>query len=236
MYNEVYVEQVKLLLRCLPALRQSSVFALKGGTAINLFFRDLPRLSVDLDLTYVPLAARDESIHQIQTELQSLKKSIEQDNHDTQVYERRSQKSNHILKLLVSHKNVTVKIEPNFILRGALFPIELHTLHNTVVNEFSLFVDQVPILCKEEVFAGKICAALNRQHPRDLFDIKYLLEREGISEKIRQAFVIYLASSPRPMHELLMPNLLDIEHLYQKEFKFMTKKNNRTNKLARCTR
>ena len=141
MYNEMYVEQVKLLLRCLPALSHSTVFALKGGTAINLFFRDLPRLSVDLDLTYVPLATRDESIHQIQIELQLLKETIEKDNRDIRVHERRSQKSNHILKLLVNYQNVIVKIEPNFILRGTLFPIERHALHKAVVNEFSLFVD-----------------------------------------------------------------------------------------------
>jgi hypothetical protein len=61
MFDPIYVRQAKLLLRCLPVIGKHSCFALKGGTAINLFLRPMPRLSVDIDLTYLPLSGRDEA-------------------------------------------------------------------------------------------------------------------------------------------------------------------------------
>jgi len=73
-----------------------------------------------------------------------------------------------------------------------------------------------------DLYAGKICAALDRQHPRDLFDIKLLFDHEGITTAIRQAFVVYLTSSSRPMSELLSPHELDVEDIYNKEFVGMT--------------
>lgn len=60
-----YLRQVQLLVRCLPEVSKESCFALKGGTAINLFYRDMPRLSVDIDLAYLPLKSRDESLSEI---------------------------------------------------------------------------------------------------------------------------------------------------------------------------
>ena len=57
-----YVAQVRLLLSVLPDIAREPVFALKGGTAINLFYRDMPRLSVDIDLTYLPVADRQSSL------------------------------------------------------------------------------------------------------------------------------------------------------------------------------
>lgn len=52
--NERYRKQVALLIQTIPAVPDEKDFALKGGTAINLFVRDMPRLSVDIDLTYLP--------------------------------------------------------------------------------------------------------------------------------------------------------------------------------------
>lgn len=56
--NDVYRQQAALLVRMLPFVAEEGCFALKGGTAINLFLRDMPRLSVDIDLTYLPVAAK----------------------------------------------------------------------------------------------------------------------------------------------------------------------------------
>ncbi len=56
---ERYLDQVALLLRTIPEIASEPDFALKGGTAINLFVRDLPRLSVDIDLVYLPVAQPD---------------------------------------------------------------------------------------------------------------------------------------------------------------------------------
>ena len=64
-FSESYRKQVALLVRVLPAVAAERCFALKGGTAINLFVRDLPRLSVDIDMTYVPVQSRAESLSAI---------------------------------------------------------------------------------------------------------------------------------------------------------------------------
>lgn len=53
-FSDIYRRQVELLIRTLPAVAEEECFALKGGAAINLFIRNLPRLSVDIDLTYLP--------------------------------------------------------------------------------------------------------------------------------------------------------------------------------------
>ena len=65
MAREDYAAQVALLVRILPYVAKEEIFALKGGTAINLFYRDLPRISVDIDLTYLPLKDRAESLVEI---------------------------------------------------------------------------------------------------------------------------------------------------------------------------
>jgi hypothetical protein len=59
MASEVFEAQVALLVRVLPHVATETCFALKGGTAINLFVRDLPRLSVDIDLVYLPIENRE---------------------------------------------------------------------------------------------------------------------------------------------------------------------------------
>ena len=63
--NEAYRRQAALLIKTLPLVAAETAFALKGGTAINLFVRDMPRLSVDIDLTYVPVADRESSLKEI---------------------------------------------------------------------------------------------------------------------------------------------------------------------------
>ena len=62
---ERYLNQTRLLLRVLSDIAAEEVFALKGGTAINLFYRDMPRLSVDIDLVYLPVRERDASLRDI---------------------------------------------------------------------------------------------------------------------------------------------------------------------------
>lgn len=76
-----------------------------------------------------------------------------------------------------------------------------------------------------DLYGGKLCAALDRQHPRDLFDVKVLLENEGINEDVRKAFIFYLISNDRPFYEVLNPSLKDVSELYKKEFIGMTTEN-----------
>lgn len=222
MYNEVFFNQVQLLIQCLPSLREQSDFALKGGTAINLFIQDMPRLSVDIDLTFLPLLPRNESIQAIQNALSSLGKSIEKNIPDVNILEKRMQQGNILSKLLIQRNDTLIKIEPNFVLRGSILPIKKASLVKRTCELFSVELSNIPILADEEIYAGKICAALSRQHPRDLFDIHHLLKSNGITERTRQAFIVYLASSSRPIHELLNPNLLDIQNQFTSEFENMT--------------
>ncbi len=150
-------KQVELLLDVLPFIAQEEVFALKGGTAINLFDRNMPRLSVDIDLVY------------------------------TKLNDRR---------------------------------IALQDITDIAEEEFERFVS-MQIFSREELYGGKICAALDRQHPRDLFDIFHLL-RDGLTDDIRAGFILMLLSHPRPMHELLSPNMHDMHEVFTKQFTGMS--------------
>lgn len=223
MYNDSpFLGQVKLLLKCLPFLREQRIFALKGGTAINLFLQEMPRLSVDIDLVYLPIEDRRRSLSNISRALHSIANAITKNYPNVLVKEDFSNDLQAIVKLYVYQGKAMIKIEPNFILRGALYPLIERNLCNKAATHFQVFINNIPVLDPAEIYAGKLCAALDRQHPRDLFDIRLLYEKSGITEKIRQAFVVYLASSPRSISDLLAPNLIDISHTYQKDFLNMT--------------
>ena len=215
--SNIYKKQVELLLDVLPIIQQDNRFALKGGTAINLFHRNMPRLSVDIDLTYLPLEPRDVFLDNLTQAMASFTYAAEAKG---LVVNQRLQ-TQHIVKLIISNNSTTIKVEPNTILRGSVFPTCETELVNVAQDEF-LQTQTVKMLSIADLYGGKICAALDRQHPRDLFDIKLLLENEGITTPIRQAFIVYLASGSRPMSELLAPNLLDLSDTFNKEFIGMT--------------
>lgn len=217
-----YVRQVDLLLKILPIVAKESCFAIKGGTAINLFLRDLPRLSVDIDLVYLPLEDRGTSLINIEKSLLNIKREIIHRFHGITVMEKRIGKPDRLSKLIVGEQE-KIKIEPNEILRGTLLPSEKRDLSSVVENLFGQSVLGVPIVSIPDLYAGKICAALDRQHPRDLFDIHLLYQHEGLTNEIRSAFVVYLASSDRPMYELLSPNWLDQVNLFTNAFQGMTR-------------
>jgi predicted nucleotidyltransferase component of viral defense system len=120
--------------------------------------------------------------------------------------------------MIVSLEGVTVKVEPNLVLRGSVYPPEIKTLTKKARDLFELSV-QSRILSMDELYAGKICAALDRQHPRDLFDVHFMVKNEGLAVKIRRAFIVYLISHPRPMIEILSPQPKDMKDIYEKEFK-----------------
>lgn len=220
MFDPRYEAQVRLLLRCLPEINQESCFALKGGTAINFFVRDLPRVSVDIDLTYLPLKSRQETLQEVHNALTQIKESIMKRVPASQVREARSEE--HVVRLFVSTHDAVVRIEPNLVLRGAVYPSRKLDLCITAQEHFEAFVS-VQTLSTADLYGGKLCAALDRQHPRDLFDIKLLLDDTGITPEIRRTFVVYLAGHDRPMSELLAPKIQDITKLYADHFRGMTR-------------
>lgn len=203
MIREVYKKQVALLLSVLPEVAREKSLALHGGTAINLFVREMPRLSVDIDLTYIPIENREESLANIGEALGEIKTRIEKVVRNVRVTDRRERG-----KLQISQTGVDIKIEVNLVARGTLGdPVEM-PLCSTAQDEFEAFC-ALRVVPLEQLYGGKICAALDRQHPRDLFDVKYLLENEGFPPKIKQGFFLCLLSSDRPIHEIIDPNLQD---------------------------
>lgn len=116
---------------------------------------------------------------------------------------------------------IEVKIEVNFVLRGTVQPVRRASLTPVARNILMADLD-IPVASLEDLYGSKLAAALDRQHPRDLFDVKQLFEHEGITPGIRRAFVVYLASHNRPVHEVLFPQLRDIRHDYTHNFEGMT--------------
>lgn len=221
MKDSIYLKQVQLLLRCLPEVKKEKCFSLKGGTAINLFVRDLPRLSVDIDLAYLPTHHWDLAITEVEASLLRISNNIKRSIKDSKVHESKNSKTNKIEKLVVSQPGAQIKIEPNPVIRGSVFDSKEMTLVDSAIELFELEVS-TSVLSFADLYGGKLVAALDRQHPRDLFDVKLLMEAEGITSEIRKAFVVYLASHARPMHEVIKPTLHDKSDEFDKEFVGMT--------------
>jgi len=217
---DIYRRQVALLVRTLPFVASETDFALKGGTAINLFVRDLPRLSVDIDLTYLPVADRLESLSAIDAAMLRIGEKIAAGIRGSKVIPSRLQPENAVTKLVVRHDAVQIKIEVTPVLRGAVYAPELRAVSPRVEELFGFAEMQVTSFA--DLYAGKIVAALDRQHPRDLFDVRDLLAHEGIDDALRSAFLIYTLSHPRPIAELLSPNRRNIEKEYARGFEGMT--------------
>jgi len=219
--RERFVGQTRLMLDALRHVAAEECFALKGGTAINFFVRDMPRLSLDIDLTYLPLKPRPDSLKEIGEGLARIKERILKGISGSTVEE--AQTEGTLFKLVVVRAGDRIKIEPNLVLRGAAYGSNKRSLCPKASQEFGAAVD-MGVLSLADLYGGKLCAALDRQHPRDLFDVKLLLENEGITPEIRKAFVVYWVSHSRPMHETIDPTRLDVRKTYEDQFVDMTEK------------
>lgn len=212
--KKVYKQKVEFLLRILPIIMEEGVFALHGGTAINLFLKDLPRYSIDIDLTYIPLADRQSSIDDINNHLKAITDKA-----------KRAFKGIHIThitetcKLLCEYQGKQVKVEVNKTKRGiAGGEIQRLPLSEKAQEEFGLYCE-ADIVPSSLLYGGKIAAALSRQHPRDLFDVKHM----DISLKeCREGFIFCLLGSDKPLHESFDPNLLDQRDAMSNQFEGMT--------------
>ena len=213
--NREYAEKVEVLLRLLPIVMEEKVFAVHGGSAINLFVRNLPRYSVDIDLTYIPLEGREESLTHINAHLMSIAAKA-----------KRAFPGMHIVpklntsKLLCEYQRKQIKVEVNQTKRGIVGGDVLTTvpLCKKAQEEFGLYceADIVPMTL---LYGGKIAAALSRQHPRDLFDVKYM---EYPFERTREGLLFCLLGSDRPLHESFAPNLIDQKDALANQFEGMT--------------
>jgi hypothetical protein len=210
--NSNYKEQVRLLLRILPAIYKEKNFAIHGGTAINLFVKNLLRYSVDVDLTYIPLEERETSLHNINEKLLNISKEIKRSIPIIKI--------NHLTnKLLCTLESYTVKIEVNTIQRGIIDGVIEMPLCEKAQKEFELFC-KAQLVSVSQLYGGKLGAGLNRQHPRDLFDYKFMdITDFGV---VKKGLIYNLLSCPKPVIELLSPNMIDQKEALENQFKGMT--------------
>lgn len=218
--DEIYRRQAMLLVKTIPFVAAETCFALKGGTAINLFVRDMPRLSVDIDLTYLPVAGRAASLKEIDAAMHRISASIGRGIPGARVNPSTLPAEKCATKLVVQGDGVQIKIEVTPVLRGCVYAPAVRSVSARVEDEFGFA--EMQIVSFPDLYAGKIVAALDRQHPRDLFDVRDLLANEGINDELRKAFVVYLVSHNRPMAEVLAPMRLDIAAEFGRGFEGMT--------------
>lgn len=220
MARETFDAQVQLLVRVLPFVAKEKVFALKGGTAINLFYRDMPRLSVDIDLTYLPIKDRAEALAEIDDTLERISADLQQSLRDVLV-KRVDGGGGGDTRILVSQANVDVKIETSPVMRGTVNAHESKIVSPSVEERYGFA--EMQVVSFADLFGGKLVAALDRQHPRDLYDVKLLYDHEGLTDELFRTFLVYVVSSNRPIHELLNPRLAKLDTQYRQEFEGMTR-------------
>lgn len=207
-----FMAQARLAVRVLRYVAKEKRFALKGGTAINLFYRDLPRLSVDLDLTFVKVMGRDESLKAIAEALERIAVDVEKGMVGTRVDRQNVSRG----RFVVQDSSARVTVEVNTVIRGGVRDPQRIMARPVVQDRFGDI--EANVMSFDDCFGGKLVAALDRQHPRDLFDVAQLLASEGLTRGLLDAFVVYLVSHDRPMAEVLVPREKDIKQLYDNEF------------------
>ncbi len=207
------------MLMVLPEVNRETCFAIHGGTAINLFIQDMPRLSVDIDLTYLPFDSRTHALDNISEALLRIKGRI----HKVQPAARVVLLPE-TSKLLVNYRGVQTKLEVNQTNRGVLYPPVEMILCEKAQKEFEVFCS-IQVVEEGQLYGGKICAALDRQHPRDLFDIQHFLEESKFSYRHKEGLLLALLGSNRPIEELLFPHLLNQQKVFSNHFLGMTNHN-----------
>ncbi|EHG5999334.1 TPA: nucleotidyl transferase AbiEii/AbiGii toxin family protein [Escherichia fergusonii] len=219
--RDSYARQVRLLMAALPHVAKESCFALKGGTAINLFVQDFPRLSVDIDLAYKTYADRDTDLAAINDALMRITESL---NGRPGITAIRQENKADEKRIIVNTADAQIKIEVSPVWRGLLLPPTEMAVCEQVEMEYGFTT--INVVSQADLYGGKICAALDRQHPRDLFDVLNMLEKPGLTREIFDGFLCYLAGHPRPIAELLAPNwdTSRIATLYAQEFSGMTQR------------
>lgn len=214
-----YADTVRLLLAITPEVFRNEIFAMKGGTAINLFVQNMPRLSVDIDVVYLPWQIpREEALADITRELTAISSRLEMQGLQARLLRSKDLADT---KIVVENETCQVKVEVNIVFRGTVLPIVRLPLCESTSELFGVEIE-APVLARDELYAGKLVAALDRQHPRDLFDVWKLFEFGGLNKAMVECFVIYLAGHNRPPHEVLFGHDKNISSEYESAFLGMT--------------
>jgi predicted nucleotidyltransferase component of viral defense system len=183
---------------------------LKGGTAVNLFYLELARLSVDIDLNYIGQLDREE----MQRERPEIVKAAEQISNALGYKVQRSADDYALNEWFLTYQNHVgsfdqIQIEINFLMRACALPPQLRqaiSIGDEAACEF-------PALAIEELFAGKIRAMIDRKHPRDLYDL-FRLRKAGLrydSEVMRKLAVLFGTTLNRDFRSYNMSRFADID-------------------------
>ncbi len=126
------------------------------------------------------------------------------------------------VRLLVGNDTAQVKVEVNFVFRGTVLPVQPRALVASAENLFTTAVS-VPVLATDELYGSKLVAAMDRQHPRDLFDVMLMRQNYDWQDTLTDCFVAYLAGHNRPVHEVLFPKAKPLTASFNTEFTGMTR-------------
>jgi predicted nucleotidyltransferase component of viral defense system len=187
------LEKVIRLLGLLDALRShpflKTRIALKGGTALNLFASDVPRLSIDIDLNYLGAA----KMETMQTDRPKVEQAVQAVCGRLGIEIKRSPVDHaggkwRLSYIAVSGRTGTLELDVNFMFRTPLWPPEKGD--SRPIGSFR--ATQVTVLDVHELAAGKMAALLARSAGRDLFDVREILSRKDLDvTKLRLGFVVY---------------------------------------------
>lgn len=217
--DKAYADTVRLLLSVAPDVFANDIFAMKGGTAINLFVRDMPSLSVDIDVVYTPLQTpREQALQAIRDELESIADRVAKLGLATRKIHSQALDNT---KLVIESAEAQVKVEVNVVFRGTVLPVARRPLSVKTAEMFSVALE-LPVLAPAELYGSKLIAALDRQHPRDLFDVWQMFAAADLPDAVVECFVVYLAGHNRPIHEVLFSNDKDIAYEYHHHFAGIT--------------
>jgi hypothetical protein len=220
-WDRRYLERVGLMVQILPVLDSEPRFALKGGTAINLFEHDMPRLSVDIDLTWLPVQDFSIDTAQITAALDGVATRLAAPPLRLQVRQSAAENAGTVNRLIASRGRTQVKIETTPVMRGVVHPVRRMDLRPGVERQFGSA--QVQVLHFADLYAGKLAAALSRQHPRDWFDVGLLLDSGRLDQQLWQTFMVYLAVSPKPAAEMLAPGeAIAFADVFERQFRGMS--------------
>lgn len=217
--KQEYIDTVRLLIDIAPAVFASPRFAMKGGTALNLFVQDMPRLSVDIDVVFTDSSLpRDEALAVIESDLKAVAGALEAQGFSVTMPRKPGGEE---VKLFVNDQKAEVKVEVNHVFRGTLLPVGSMPLAAAAQDMFTSDL-AVPMLETAELYGSKLVAAMDRQHPRDIFDVLKMYEKFGLDSSFVDCFVAYLAGHGRPVHEVLFSTDAPFDSIYESHFRGMT--------------
>ena len=217
--KQEYIDTVRLLIDIAPTIFTSPHFAMKGGTALNLFVQGTPRLSVDIDVTFTDhTLPREAALSAIEADLKAAAVTLGARGLSVVIPRKPSGED---VKLFIQNEGVEVKVEVNHVFRGTLLPVKTVPLAPAAQEMFTSGLS-VPMLDHAEPYGSKLVAAMDRQHPRDIFDVLKMYEKFGLDAGFVDCFVAYLAGHNRPVHEVLFSADAPFDVIYESHFRGMT--------------